>query len=80
MITGKRKYTLDLDGFYENFAEQLRTEPVIGEKDIVTEENKLFGIWKDRNDMMNVEQYIRDLRRGRNFIDGKSGFTRFCEV
>ncbi len=27
--------------------------------------NELFGIWKDRNDMDNVNDYIRDIRKGR---------------
>jgi len=41
--------------------------PIIGKKDLFIEENEneLFGIWKKRNDMGNVEQYIRDLRKGR---------------
>jgi len=41
--------------------------PIIGKKDLFIEENEneLFGIWKKRNDMENVEQYVRDLRKGR---------------
>jgi prevent-host-death family protein len=41
--------------------------PFMGKKDIAIEENEneLFGIWKNRNDMENVEQYVRGLRRGR---------------
>ncbi|MCL2243856.1 MAG: type II toxin-antitoxin system prevent-host-death family antitoxin [Treponema sp.] len=30
-------------------------------------ENDLFGIWKNRNDLENVEQYVRDMRKGRKF-------------
>ena len=30
-------------------------------------ENELFGIWKDREDMANVEQYVRNIRKGRKF-------------
>ena len=28
-------------------------------------EDELFGIWKDRKDMENVDQYVRDARKGR---------------
>jgi len=28
-------------------------------------ENELFGIWKDRKDMANVEQFVRNIRKGR---------------
>jgi prevent-host-death family protein len=28
-------------------------------------DDELFGIWKDRKDMENVEQYIRNVRKGR---------------
>ena len=28
-------------------------------------DNELFGIWKDRDDLQDVEQYVRDLRKGR---------------
>jgi prevent-host-death family protein len=30
-------------------------------------DNELFGIWKDRKDMVNVEQFVRNIRKGRNF-------------
>jgi len=30
-------------------------------------DNELFGIWKDRKDMKNVDQFIRDKRKGRKF-------------
>ena len=30
-----------------------------------TQEDELFGIWKDREDLMNVDQYIRNKRKGR---------------
>ena len=28
-------------------------------------EEELFGIWKDRKEMENVDQYVRNLRQGR---------------
>ena len=34
-------------------------------------ENELFGIWKDRKDIANVEQFVRNIRKSRNF--DKSG-------
>lgn len=30
-----------------------------------TEKNKLFGIWKDYDPSHNVEEYVRNLRKGR---------------
>jgi prevent-host-death family protein len=41
--------------------------PVNTRKKITLEEpeDELFGIWKDRTDMADVEQYVRNLRRGR---------------
>ena len=27
--------------------------------------DELFGIWKDRKDIKNVDQYVRNLRKGR---------------
>jgi prevent-host-death family protein len=30
-------------------------------------ENELFGIWKDREDLANVEQFVRNIRKGRKF-------------
>ena len=32
---------------------------------ITGQENELFGIWKNRYDMENVEQYVRKIRKGR---------------
>ncbi len=29
------------------------------------DENQLFGIWKDNDLVMNVEEYVRDVRKGR---------------
>jgi prevent-host-death family protein len=29
-------------------------------------DNELFGMWKDRKDMDNVDEYIRTIRKGRN--------------
>ena len=31
------------------------------------QDNELFGIWKDRKDMNNVDQFVRNLRKGRKF-------------
>ena len=28
-------------------------------------EDEIFGIWKDRKDIENVEQYVRKIRKGR---------------
>ena len=36
-----------------------------GNADFEESDDELFGIWKDRQDTENVEQYIRDLRKGR---------------
>ncbi len=33
--------------------------------DFKEEENQLFGIWKDNDLVMNVEEYVRDVRKGR---------------
>jgi prevent-host-death family protein len=30
-----------------------------------TEENKLFGMWKDNDTIGNVNEYVRNLRKGR---------------
>ena len=41
--------------------------PITSEKKNVslTSENELFGIWKERKDMENVEQFVRNTRKGR---------------
>jgi prevent-host-death family protein len=41
--------------------------PIINKRDINSEEmdNELFGMWKDREDMEDVEQYVRNMRKGR---------------
>ena len=36
----------------------------IGMKDVDTDD-ELFGIWKNREDTKNVDQYIRNMRKGR---------------
>ena len=33
--------------------------------DVEDADNELFGMWKDRGDMENVEQYVRNMRKGR---------------
>jgi hypothetical protein len=35
--------------------------------DLGDERDELFGIWKDRSEMKNVDGYVRKLRKGRNF-------------
>ena len=30
-------------------------------------EDELFGLWKNREDVKNVDQYVRALRKGRKF-------------
>ena len=40
----------------------------ITKKNTISAENsddELFGLWKNRNDFVNVEQYIRKIRKGR---------------
>jgi prevent-host-death family protein len=32
-----------------------------------TEDDGIFGIWKDRNDIESVDDYIRSIRKGRSF-------------
>jgi prevent-host-death family protein len=41
--------------------------PISTKQSINTEEtdNELFGMWKDRKDMEDVEQYVRNMRKGR---------------
>ena len=33
--------------------------------DIEDKDDKLFGIWKDRKDLDNVDHYVRNIRKGR---------------
>ena len=46
--------------------------PIVNRKDFVSEEqadeygaSELFGIWKNRKDTANVEQFVRTMRKGR---------------
>ena len=41
--------------------------PIANKENINTEDIKdeLFGIWKNRNEIKNVGQYVRDMRKGR---------------
>ncbi len=40
--------------------------PIHKEKTILSEEkNKLFGIWKDNDSVLDVNDYVRNLRKGR---------------
>jgi len=34
---------------------------------VLESDNELFGLWKDREDIENVDQYVRNLRKGRKF-------------
>ena len=43
--------------------------PLAGRSTDFGNDDKLFGIWKDRKDIKNVDQYIRNLRKGRKFAD-----------
>jgi prevent-host-death family protein len=36
-----------------------------GETKDLNRESELFGIWKDNNIIQNVNEYVRDLRKGR---------------
>ena len=44
--------------------------PIVERKDINTKEfdseGEIFGLWKNRKDTADVEQYIRNMRKGRN--------------
>jgi len=31
----------------------------------MNKEDELFGIWKDRKDIQNIDEYVRNLRKGR---------------
>jgi prevent-host-death family protein len=31
--------------------------------------NELFGIWKNRKDIENVNEYVRNLRKGRAYVN-----------
>jgi len=35
------------------------------EKNVKSEKNRLFGIWKDYDETQNVDDYVRNLRKGR---------------
>ena len=43
--------------------------PIVNRKDLdmkdIGSEDELFGIWKNREDTKDVEQYIRNMRKGR---------------
>ena len=43
--------------------------PIAGRygRDLKESKEELFGLWKDRDDLKDIEQYIRTARRGRNF-------------
>ena len=45
--------------------------PITGKQNNNFEETKdeLFGIWKNRKDMENVEQYVRKIRKGRKSVN-----------
>jgi prevent-host-death family protein len=37
--------------------------------DLSEPNDELFGIWKDRAEMENVDEYVRNMRKGRDFGD-----------
>ena len=41
--------------------------PIIDRRkiDAIDSDDELFGIWKDRKDMANVDRFIRKIRKGR---------------
>lgn len=39
--------------------------PLKNSKKETENSDKLFGIWKDRDDVKNVKRYVRELRKGR---------------
>ena len=41
--------------------------PIIDRRkiDTIDSDDELFGIWKDRKDMANVDRFIRKIRKGR---------------
>jgi len=41
--------------------------PIVNKKSSKQEnlDDELFGIWKDRDDTENVDQYVRNMRKGR---------------
>jgi antitoxin (DNA-binding transcriptional repressor) of toxin-antitoxin stability system len=43
--------------------------PITAKRIPVSQEpdNELFGIWKDREDVSDVEQFVRNIRKGRKF-------------
>ncbi|MBU0560102.1 MAG: type II toxin-antitoxin system prevent-host-death family antitoxin [Bacteroidetes bacterium] len=39
--------------------------PLKESKNNIEKSNELFGIWKNRTDLENVDSYIREIRKGR---------------
>ena len=35
----------------------------------IDSENELFGLWKDRKETENIEEYVRNKRKGRIFVN-----------
>jgi prevent-host-death family protein len=44
---------------------QAKIVPIASRNSHVSGEGELFGMWKDRKETENVEQYVRNLRKGR---------------
>ena len=46
-----------------------RIIPITGKNDagVNQQDNELFGLWKNKNETKNVEQYVRKIRKGRKF-------------
>ena len=43
--------------------------PLKESKKVKDSKNELFGIWKDRKDMENVDEYVRNLRKSRVHVN-----------
>ena len=44
-----------------------KSDKTFTESTNTTKDNPFCGMWKDRDDMENVENYVRQLRQGRQF-------------
>jgi antitoxin (DNA-binding transcriptional repressor) of toxin-antitoxin stability system len=66
----KTKCTLSTEGFMTityRGKPSVKIIPITCKKTQFPEgaENELFGIWKDREDTENVEQFVRNIRKGK---------------
>lgn len=44
-----------------------KNDDVLNAPKKISKDNPFCGMWKDRDDMANVENYVRQLRQGRQF-------------